>query len=116
MTLETGKWYRVKDTRQFCLVTRIASTADPQRTLRAAEEGLKGFHAYLLWFSPAGKPAKSWTKRGILMDLGKAFRLLRTPTEEDRPLVRELKLRSRDIPLVSLSVDGVKTKAPEGGP
>ncbi len=112
MTLEAGKWYRVKDTRQFCQVTGIASTADPRRSVRTAKEGLKGFHAYLLWFTPAVQ-AGSWTKRAILMDLGKAFRLLRTPTEEDIPSLRKLRLRAKDIPLVSLTVDGVKTEAPE---
>ncbi len=116
MTLEAGKWYRVKDTRQLCLVTGIASTADPHRTLRTAKEGLKGFHAYLLWFSPVGESQESWTKRAILMELGKAFRLLRTPTEEDLPSLRELKRRSKDIPLASFAVDGVKTEAADGSP
>jgi hypothetical protein len=118
MKLESLRWYRVKNTRQFCQVTGIASTADPRRSVRSAQEGLKGFHAYLLWFSPADDASAdttpgAWTKRAILMELDKAFRLLREPTEDDLPVVQYLS-RSKDIPLASLSVDGVKTEPATG--
>ena len=53
--------------------------------------------------------ADTWTKRAILMELKKAFGLLREPTEEDLPTIASLKKTATDIPFHSLSVDGTRT-------
>ena len=108
MALEALKWYRVKDTGQFCQVTGIASTADPNVRVRKADRDLNSFHAYLLWFTPSADGA--WTKRAILMDLPKALRLLRDPAEEDGPTIENLRSISKDLPLSSATVDGIRTE------
>jgi hypothetical protein len=109
MTIQAFEWYKVKDTPQICQVTGIASTADPDVHVRAANENLKGFHVYLLWFTPTDDAHTSWTKRAILMEIRKALTLLREPTAEDAPLIEMLKTIGRNLPLVSMGVDGEKT-------
>ena|SRR5271157_3132137 len=109
MTIQDFEWYRVKDTQQFCQVTGIASTADPDVQVRAANENLKGFHVYLLWFAPTDDTLTAWTKRAILMEVRKAAALLREPAQADLPVIERLKTIARDLPLVSMGVDGEKT-------
>ena len=110
MTLEVFHWYRVKDTGQFCQVTGIASASDPQIRVQSADGGLKGFHAYLLWLTPGDGPRKPWTKRAILMDLGKAALLLREPAEKDAATLETLKSLAPSLPLASASLDGTRTE------
>ena len=110
MILHTLSWYRVKGTRQFCQVTGIASTANPQILVQKADKNLKRFHTYLLWFTSTSEDLTAWTKRAILMELDKALRLLREPAQADLAIIETLKSISKDIPLSSMSVDGVKTK------
>ena len=114
MTLQALNWYRVKNTRQFCQVTGIASTASPDVQVQKVDGNLNGFHVYLLWFTSSGPEARTWTKRAILMDLPKALRLLRDPAEEDRAAIAELSSTSSGIPLSSTSIDGVRTEPGQG--
>ena len=110
MTIRTFTWYQVLDSRQFCQVTGIASTADPQIQVASGDERLAGFHVYLVWFTPADEHCRQWTKRAILMEMPKATRLLRDPSRENAPLVESLKSLAKDIPFTSLGVDGQKTE------
>ncbi len=109
MMIQVFEWYRVNTTHQYCQVTGIASTSDPGVQVRAADENLKGFHVYLLWFTPTSEELAAWTKRAILMEVRKALGLLREPTQDDLEVIEKLKAIARDLPLASLSVDGEKT-------
>ena len=115
MTIHALEWYRVKDTKQYCQVASIMSTADPQVQVKSANENMRDFHLALVWFSPTDETADAWAKRAILMELKKAFGLLREPTEEDLPIINWLKKRANDIPFHSMSVDGAKTTPMDEG-
>jgi hypothetical protein len=109
MTIRALEWYRVKDTKQYCQVASIMSTADPQVNVKIANEKMHDFRVALVWFTFTDETASAWTKRAILMELKKAFSLLREPTEEDFPVIDKLKRIANDIPFHSMSVDGTKT-------
>ena len=109
MTIRALEWYKVKDTKQYCQVASIMSTADPQVQVKSANEKMRDFHVALVWFSHTDGTADTWTKRAILMELKKAFGLLRGPTEEDFPAIDKLKRIASRIPFHSMSVDGAKT-------
>jgi hypothetical protein len=109
MTLHALAWYRIKETQQYCQVASIISSTDPQVQVKSAKESLNGFHVALVWFTPAGATAFTWTKRAILMEAKKAFGLLREPTEEDLLIIDKLKKIANDVPFHSMSVDGTKT-------
>ena len=51
MTIHALEWYRVKDTKQYCQVASIMSTADPQVQVKSANENMRDFHLALVWFS-----------------------------------------------------------------
>lgn len=109
MILRALEWYRVKESKQYCQVVSIMSTADPQVHVKSTNEKMRDFHVAPVWFSPANKITATWTKRAILMELKKAFSLLREPTEEDLPVIDNLKKIADNIPFHSMSVDGKKT-------
>ena len=108
MTIHALEWYRVKDTKQYCQVASIMSTADPRVQVKSANEKMRDFQVALVWFT-ATDESSAWTKRAILMELKKAFSLLREPTEEDLATINKLKQMANDIPFHSMSVDGAKT-------
>ena len=109
MTIRALEWYRVKDTKQFCQVASIMSTADPQVQLKSVNEKMHDFHVALVWFTLTDETTSAWTKRAILMELKKAFNLLRESTEEDLATINKLRQMANDIPFHSMSVDGAKT-------
>jgi hypothetical protein len=111
MTLHSLDWYRVKESRQYCQVASIMSTSAPQNQVKSATESMKAFHVALIWYTPPNDVPGEWTKRAIVMELKKAFGLLRGPTEEDLPIIDRLKKIANDMPLHSISVDGVKIKS-----
>ena len=109
MTIRALEWYRVKDTKQYCQVASIMSSTDPQLHIKSATEKMHDFHLALVWFTRTDETADAWAKRAILMELKKAFGLLREPTEEDFPAINRLKRIANAIPFHSMSVDGTKT-------
>lgn len=114
MTLRALAWYRVKETKQYAQVASIISTAAPSVQTRSANESMNGFHVALIWFTPSEGIAEAWTKRAILVELKKAFALLREPRDDDLPMITKLKATAKDIPFQSLSVDGEKTEPAKG--
>ena len=109
MTIRALEWYRVKDTKQYCQVASIMSTADSQVHIKSANEKMHDFHLALVWFTLTDETTSAWTKRAILMELKKAFSLLREPTKKTLPTINRLKKMANDIPFHSMSVDGTKT-------
>ncbi len=109
MTLRALAWYHVKETKQYCQVASIISSTDPQVQVKTAKESLKGVHVALVWFTSTDETNSAWTKRAILMELKKAFGLLREPTEADLLIIDKLKKTMNDIPFHSMSIDGTKT-------
>ena len=115
MTIRALEWYRVKDTKQYCQVASIMSTADPQVQVKSVNEKMHDFHVALVWFTLTDETVGTWTKRAILMELRKAFSLLREPIDEDLPTINTLKKMANDIPFHSMSVDGTKTTLMDEG-
>jgi hypothetical protein len=68
MTLHALEWYRVKDTKQFCQVASIISSADPQIQIKSASDNMHGFYVALVWFTPTDEVHVAWTKRAIIME------------------------------------------------
>ena len=110
MILQALSWYRVKETKQYAQVASIISTANPSIQVKTAKEGMNGFHVALTWFTPSNEISGAWTKRAILLELRKAFALLREPLDDDMPIITKLKATASDIPFHSMSVDGEKTE------
>jgi hypothetical protein len=83
MTIRVNEWYRVKSTKQFCVIQRIPSTTDPRVSIPSANERTRGFELALLWYEPTDKTLKKWIKRVMIVGLKKALSILREPNEED---------------------------------
>ena len=112
MNLQALSWYRVKQTKQYVQIASIISSAAPSVQVKTANESMNGFHVALTWFTPSNEVSGAWTKRAILLELRKAFALLREPLEDDIPIINKLRAIASEIPFHSMSVDGEKT---EGG-
>jgi hypothetical protein len=110
MVLQALAWYQVKETKQYAQIASFISTADPSINIKTASESMNGFHVALTWFTSSNEVTGTWTKRAILLELKKAFALLREPLEDDLPIIGKLKAIASDIPFHSMSVDGDKTE------
>jgi hypothetical protein len=106
VTIHVNEWYRVKASKQFCLVQRIPSTTDPQVSVQSANENTRGFELALTWFEPVDDALEKWTKRVMIFDIKKAVALFRAPNDEDRPIIDTLKAIGHTIPILSASRDG----------
>jgi len=115
MTLRALAWYRVKETDQYCQVAGIMSRSDPRVHVRTATETMSSFVVAVVWFTPSGNNPLAWTKRAIMLDLKKAFAVLREPLDDDLRVIRGLEKIANAIPFHSMSVDGEKTD-PGGDP
>ena len=106
MTIRVDAWYRVKATRQFCMVQKIPSTVDPRISIAQATESTRGFELALTWYAPADETRGTWTKRVMILDIRKAMSLLREPNDEDKPLIDRIKSIAHTIPIFTASRDG----------
>ena len=106
MTIHVNAWYRVKTTRQFCVIQKIPSTTNPHVSLTEANENTRGFELALTWYAPADENLETWTKRVMILDVRKAAGLLREPNEEDLPIIGKIKSIAHSIPVYSASRDG----------
>jgi hypothetical protein len=106
MTIRTGEWYRVKDTRQYCLVQRIPSTTDPRVSVPSAHEGTRGFEVAVTWYAPEDQALRRWTKRVMILATRKAAGLFREPGEEDRRIIAGIKETASGLPVSSAGRDG----------
>ena len=106
MIIRVNEWYRVKSTRQFCLVQRIPSTTDPRVSVPSANEKTRGFELALEWYEPIDATLTKWKKRVMIMELKKAFGLLREPGDEDTPVIATIKAIAPALPVSSASRDG----------
>jgi len=106
MTIRVGAWYRVKMTRQFCVIQKIPSTTNPQVSITEASENTRGFELAVTWYAPADESLEKWTKRVMILDVRKAAGLLREPNEEDLPIIGRIKSIAHTIPVYAASRDG----------
>ena len=106
MTIRVNAWYRVKATRQYCVVQKIPSTTNPSVSISTANENTRGFELALTWYAPAEKVPAKWTKRAMIMEIRKALGILRELNEDDRPVIDEIKSISAQLPVSSASRDG----------
>ncbi len=110
MNLQALAWYRVRQTKQYAQIASIISTTNPSIQVKTASENMKGLHVALTWFTLSNDVPGTWTKRAILLELRKAFSLLREPLEDDLPIISKLKAIASHIPFHSMSVDGEETE------
>jgi hypothetical protein len=106
MTIKVKQWYRVKSTKQYCMVQRIPSTTNPQINVPKADENTRGFEVALVWYAPADEKLKKWTKRVMIVQLKKAVNLLREPSSDDLPVIAKITSIANRIPVSSASRDG----------
>ena len=106
MTIRVNAWYRVKSTRQFCVIQKIPSTVDPRISITEATETTRGFELALTWYAPADDTLETWTKRVMILDIRKAMGLLREPNDEDVPIMDRIKSIAHTIPVFAASRDG----------
>jgi|GEM_PF-4199653 len=106
MTIRVDAWYRVKTTKQFCLIQKIPSTTNPQVSVMEASENTRGFELAVTWYAPADESLENWTKRVMILEVRKAAGLFREPSEEDLPIIGKIKSIAHSIPVYSASRDG----------
>jgi hypothetical protein len=106
MTIRVNEWYRVKATRQYCVIQKIPSTTNPHVSVQHATESTRGFELALTWFTPADDSLEKWTKRVMIVDIRKALGLLREPNGEDQPVIARIKSIAHTLPVSSASRDG----------
>ena len=106
MTIRVNAWYRVASTRQYCVVQKIPSTTNPSISVRMANENTRGFELALTWYAPTGDTLEKWTKRVMILEIGKALGILREPNEDDQPVIERIKSISAHLPVSSASRDG----------
>jgi hypothetical protein len=106
MTIRVDAWYRVKTTRQFCVIQKIPSTTDPRVSIREATETTRGFELAVTWYAPADESLQKWTKRVMILEIRKAAGLFREPNEEDLPIIDRIKSIAHTIPIFAASRDG----------
>jgi hypothetical protein len=106
MTIRVNEWYRVKATRQYCVIQRIPSTTNPRISISTANENTRGFELALTWYAPTDETLEKWTKRVMIFDVKKATGLLREPTAEDLPIIEKIRSTAAGIPVSSASRDG----------
>ena len=106
MTIRANAWYRVKTTKQFCVIQKIPSTTDPHVSVMEANESTRGFELALTWYAPADDALEKWTKRVMILQIRKAVGLFREPSEEDWPIIEKIKSIAHTIPIASASRDG----------
>jgi hypothetical protein len=106
MTIRVNEWYRVKATRQYCVVQKIPSTTNPSVSVPTANENTRGFELALTWYAPTDEAPQKWTKRAMIMEIRKALGILREPNEDDQPIIARIKSISASLPVSSASRDG----------
>jgi hypothetical protein len=106
MTIRTNEWYRIKSTHQYCVVQKIPSTTDPRVSIATANPSTRGFELALTWYTPTDEALENWTKRVIILAIGKALALFREPTKKDRAIIARLKSLAHSIPVSAASRDG----------
>jgi hypothetical protein len=106
MTIRVNEWYRVKATRQYCMIQKIPSTTNPHVSVPSATEHTQGFELALTWYAPLDETLAKWTKRVMILGIRKAAVLFREPNEEDAPVIARLKSITHTIPVLSASRDG----------
>jgi hypothetical protein len=106
MTIRANEWYRIKSTHQYCMVQKIPSTTDPRISIAAAHQNTRGFELALTWYSPADETLEKWTKRVMILAIGKATALFREPNEDDRRIIAKIASIAHRIPVSTASRDG----------
>jgi hypothetical protein len=106
MTIRLNAWYRIKDTKQFCVIQKIPSTTNPGVSIATANENTRGFELALTWFEPADETLEKWTKRVMILEIKKAVALFREPSDDDAPIISRIKSMAHSIPISSASRDG----------
>ena len=106
MTIRVNSWYRVKDTNQYCRVQRIPSKTNPQVHVQTANENTRGFELALEWYSALDSSLERWAKRVMILDLKKAFGLLRETSADDWPAIDKVKSVAFKLPISSAGRDG----------
>jgi hypothetical protein len=106
LTIRVNAWYRVKATRQYCVVQKIPSTTNPAVSVPTANESTRGFELALTWYAAADDALEKWTKRVMMLEIRKALGILREPNEDDQPIIDRIKSISASLPIASASRDG----------